>query len=90
MYKLYTNRLDHFLFYIAKISADYCGLPVEVVVIEADSEKAQDKEWKDKKGSMSFPILEDPSGVMVSESCAIAAFIARESGHPGFLPTNAW
>ena len=85
--KLYTNGPGHFYYYNAKMTADYCGYPVQVVMV--DPEMAKEQALKDKKGTGSFPFLELADGTIIRESNAIAAFIARTAGQPGFLGSNA-
>merc|ERR1712032_1365634 len=83
MYKLYTNSPAHFFFYTPKMTADYCGFPVQVVVTTAEDVKA-------KKGGAKFPFLETPDGKTVAESTAIAGYIARTAGQQAFLGQGAF
>lgn len=75
---LYTNTPANFFYYNAKMTADYCGYPVQVVIV--DSEMATTQEMKEKKGHGGFPFLETTDGTIIRESIAIAAFIARTAG----------
>ena len=88
MLKLYTNTPANFFFYNSKMTADYCGYPVQVVVVTPEMEK--EKDIKDKKGSGSFPFLECGNGDIIRESVAISAYIARQSGQQAFLGLNAF
>lgn len=88
MLKLYTNSPAHFFYYTPKMTADYCGYPVQVVVVSP--EQAESKEIKDKKGSGHFPFLETADGKVIFESVAIAQYIARAAGQQGFLGQGAF
>ena len=88
MLKLYTNSPAHFFYYTPKMTADYCGYPVQVVVVTP--EQAETKEFKDKKGSGHFPFLETADGKTIFESVAIAQYIARAAGQQGFLGQGAF
>ena len=87
MLKLYTNTPANFFFYNAKMTADYCGYPVQVTVVDGEMEKS--KEYKDKKGSGAYPYLELANGDVINESVAISAYIARQSGQQAFLGLDA-
>ena len=88
MLKVYTNRPDHFFYYNVKMTADYCNYPIETVVV--DEETQNTKEFKAKKGHRQFPIMETPAGALVSESTAIAAYIARAAGNKSFIGNSAF
>lgn len=88
MMKLYTYSPAHFFYYNAKMTADYCGFPVQVVI--ADEEMKENKEFKAKKGHLSFPFLETPDGKIIGESIAISGFIARAAGQQAFLGEGAF
>ena len=88
MLKLYTNSPAHFFYYTPKMTADYCGYPVQVVVVTP--EQADTKEFKDKKGAGKFPFLETADGKTIFESTAIAQYIARAAGQNGFIGENAF
>ena len=86
MNKIYVNRPDHFFFYNVKMTADYCNFPIETIIV--DQETQDSKEFKAKKGARKFPFLETPQGVIISESTAIAAYIARLAGNQDYLGAN--
>ena len=88
MLKLYTNSPAHFFFYTPKMTADYCGYPVQVVVVTP--EQADTKEFKDKKAHGKFPFLETADGKFIYESTAIAQYIARAAGQNGFIGETAF
>lgn len=88
MHKVYVNRPDHFFFYNVKMTADYCNFPLETIFV--DQATADSKEFKEKKGFRKFPILETPQGVVIGESAAIAAYIARQAGNTGFVGETAF
>ena len=87
MLKLYTNNPSNFFYYSPKMTADYCGYPVQVVVVDPEMEKT--KEMKDKKGVNKFPFLELPDGTVIGESVAISGYLARVSGQEAFLGNTA-
>ena len=86
MLKLYTNNPANFFYYNPKMTADYCGYPVQVVLVDAEMEKS--KEIKDKKGSGAYPFLETADGKIIRESVAVSQYIARLAGADAFLGTN--
>ena len=77
----------HFFGYSTRMTADYCGYPYELVIV--DEEMANDAAFKAKKGHHNFPIAELPDGTIISQSAAIAAYIAREAGNQQFLGETA-
>ena len=81
--KVYVQRLDHFFYYNVKMTADYCGVPVQTVLV--DAAMAEDAAFKAKKGTGNFPLLELADGTILRESTAIAAFLARTAGNTDFL-----
>ena len=83
MHKVYVNRADHFFFYNVKMTADYCNFPFETIIV--DQETQDSKEFKAKKNFRKFPFMETPQGVLIHESSAIAAYIARAAGNQNFL-----
>jgi elongation factor 1-beta len=88
MHKVFVNRPDHFFFYSVKMTADYCNFPMETVFV--DKEMEESKEFKAKKSFRKFPMMETPQGVLISESTAIAAYIARVSNRQDFLGNSAF
>jgi len=88
MHKVYVNRPDHFFFYTVKMTADYCNFPIETVIV--DQETAESKDFKQIKGHMKFPFMETPDGHRMSESAAIAAYIARQAGNLAFVGESAF
>ena len=86
MLKLYTNNPANFFYYNPKMTADYCGYPVQVVLVDAEMEKS--KEIKDKKGSGNYPFLETADGKIVRESVAVSQYIARLAGQDAYLGVN--
>jgi len=88
MHKVYVNRPDHFFFYSVKMTADYCNFPFETVIVDKETEESKD--FKAKKGWRKFPMMETPQGVLISESTAIAAYIARMSNRQDFLGNSAF
>ena len=86
MLKLYTNGPANFFFYNPKMTADYCGCPVKVEIVDAEREKS--KEIKDKKGSGSYPFLETADGKIIRESVAISQYIARLAGADAYIGSN--
>jgi hypothetical protein len=60
---LYTNGPGHFFYYNAKMTADYCGYPVQVHIVTPD--EAATQEIKDKKGPGNFPFLETSDGTVI-------------------------
>ena len=59
------------------MTADYCGYPLEVVD-------------DDTKAKASYPCIVAADGTIISESNAIAAYIARIAGHSEFLGKTAF
>ena len=88
MHKVYVNRPDHFFFYNVKMTADYCNFPFETVFVDKETEET--KEFKDKKGWRKFPFMETPQGVLIAESTAIAAYIARTANRQDYLGNSAF
>ena len=83
MHKVYVNKVDFCFFYNVKITADICNFPIETIVVDAETQKT--KEWKEKMGHRFWPIMETPQGDIISESSAIAAYIARAAGNKSFI-----
>ena len=77
MHTVYVNKPDHFFFYNVKMTADYCNFPMETVFVNKETEES--KEFKAKKAWRKFPFMETPQGVLIAESSAISAYIARVS-----------
>ena len=88
MNKIYVNKPDHFFFYNVKMTADYCNFPIETIFVDKETEES--KEFKAKKGARKYPFMETPQGVLVSESTAIAAYIARQAGNQEYLGNSAF
>ena len=88
MMKLYMQTPAHFFGYTTRMTADYCGYPYELVIV--DDELANDAAFKAKKAHHNFPIAELPDGTIISQSKAIAEFIAREAGNQQFLGETAF
>ena len=88
MMKLYMQRPDHFFGYTARMTADYCGFPYELVIV--DDELANDAAFKAKKAHHNFPMAETADGKIISQSAAIASYIAREAGNEKFLGETAF
>ena len=84
--KVYVQRPDQFFYYTVKMTADYCGCPVKVEIVDAEREKS--KEIKDKKGSGSYPFLETADGKIIRESVAISQYIARLAGADAYIGSN--
>lgn len=70
------------------MTADYCGVQIETIVV--DETMANDKDFKAKKGQGSFPMAELPDGTILFESTAIAAHIARQAGRTDFIGGTAF
>jgi len=85
---VYVNRPDHFFYYNVKMTADHCGFPIETVFVDKETEES--KEFKAKKGWRKFPFMETSDGVLIAESSAISAYIARVSHNQGFLGDSAF
>jgi len=81
--KLYQNYTPHFFGYTPRIAADFCGYPLELVLVSDVEQK--DPEFAKKKAHHNFPLAELPDGSIVSQSVAIAQFVARESGKTAFI-----
>lgn len=78
--KLYQTFPGHFVSYSVQITAAISGLAVENVFVAPESELAQDAQFKTKKAHWNFPLLETADGKVVSESVALARFVAAEAG----------
>ena len=64
--KLYTNKLDHFLYYNPKIVVELTQANVETIVV---SQETQDSDaFKAKRQHGKFPMLELADGSMIYES----------------------
>ena len=72
--KLYTNYPFNFFTQTALIVADMAKVPVEMVVVSAEDQKAPDFQ---KKKLMKFPFLETPEGDLISETAAISTYFSR-------------
>jgi len=79
--KLYTNKLDHPLYYFAAVVRENVQANIETVVV-SEEEQASDA-FKAKRAHGKFPMLELDDGSMIYESAAIAFYIARCSASHG-------
>jgi glutathione S-transferase len=77
--KLYTNRLDHFHYYLAKVVAEITQAKVQTVVVSQQEQETA--EFKAKRTHGKFPMLELENGTIIYESNAIAEYFARTSPH---------
>ena len=41
MHKVYVNRPDHFFYYNVKMTADFCGFPIETVVVDEETSNSK-------------------------------------------------
>jgi len=83
--KLYQTYPSHFISYTPLVTAALFGVSHENVYVAADSELAQDPTIKAKKAHWNWPLLETSTGHTVSQSVAVARFIALEAGRQDFL-----
>lgn len=72
--KLYTNYPTNFFTQTCLIVADMCRVPVEMVVVSEEDQKAADFQ---KKKLMQFPFLETDDGEIISECAAISTYFSR-------------
>jgi len=80
--KLYTNKLDHPLYYFPAIVREYVQANnIETVVVSEEQQASDD--FKVKRAHGKFPMLELDDGSMIFESAAIAFYIARQSASHG-------
>ena len=64
MMKLYVNTPANFFSYNARMVAEYCGLPVQLVIVDPEMEKT--KEIKERKKYGAYPFLETSDGVIMN------------------------
>lgn len=77
MYGFYTNYPDNLFYQICAIVVRATNEPVETVVVSKDMADSED--FKKKKGTGKFPMLELNNGDVLFESAAIAEYLARQS-----------
>ena len=80
--KLYTNKLDHPLYYFPAIVREFVQANNIQTVVVSEEEQASDA-FKAKRQHGKFPMLELDDGSMIYESAAIAFYIARQSASHG-------
>lgn len=83
--KLYQTYPSHFISYTPLITATLFGVSHENVYVAADSELAKDDKVKAMKAHWNWPVLELPTGHTISQSVAVARFIALEAGRTDFI-----
>jgi len=76
--KLYTNKLDHPLFWTPSIVREITQQKIETVILTEAQEKEM-PEFKAKRAHGKMPMLELDDGSMIYESIAIAEYLARVS-----------
>ena len=64
MMKLYVMNIHSCVSYSARMVAEYCGLPVQLVIVDPEMEKT--KEIKEKKKYGGYPFLETSDGVIIN------------------------
>jgi len=77
--KLYTNKLDHYLYFTPKVVVEITQANVQTVVVSDEEQKAP--EFLAKRAHGKFPMLELADGSMIYESVAIAEYLASISDH---------
>jgi glutathione S-transferase/translation elongation factor EF-1beta len=82
--KLYTNKLDHVLFFVPAIVRELTQQNVEIVVLTEAQEKEM-PDFKAKRAHGKMPMLELADGSMIFEHIAIAEYLARTSVFSGML-----
>ena len=88
--KLYTTYPGHFVGYTTKITAEHCGFKYEIVYVAPGSEIDIDPAFISKIAHHNFPTLELEDSTMISQSIALAKYIATETGHQEFIGNNAF
>jgi glutathione S-transferase len=88
--KLYTTYPGHFVGYTTKITAEHCGFKYENVYVAPGSEIDIDPAFISKIAHHNFPTLELEDSTMISQSIALAKYIATETGHQEFIGNNAF
>jgi glutathione S-transferase len=78
--KLYQTFPAHFVSYTPLVTAQLCGVHLENVYVAPESELAKDEAMKTKKAHWNFPVCETAHGQIISQSVAVAQYIAREAG----------
>ena len=87
--KLYAWTNQHFFLYMCQMAASAAGVQVETVIVPQGSDMANDADFKAKKGSGKFPMLETEDGKIIFESVAISAYFCRQ-GAPELMGANAF
>lgn len=88
--KLYQTFPGHYVSYTPQIVAHLCNVKLENVYVMPDSELAQKEEFKSKKAHWNFPMLETADGKIITQSVAVAQFIAHEAGRTDLTGANPW
>jgi glutathione S-transferase len=88
--KLYTTFPGHFVSYCPQITAQLCGIHLTDIHVPPESDLAKSEELKAKKAHWNWPMLETPDGKIITQSVAIAQFIAREAGRADLTGHNAF
>ena len=64
------------------VVANMCGVTIEEVVVQSDSEKSK------QLAGLTLPVLEIDANTIISDSSVIASYIAQSSGNTKYLGSN--
>ena len=62
--KLYVNEPTNFFSYNARMVAEYCRLPLQLIIVDPEMDKT--KEIKDKKKAGAYPFFESSDGTIIN------------------------